>query len=181
MGETVKEEPAQGSIYQSERIFLIAQYCTQGWNGDLIQLGFQNTEATKKLVEVARKSNRRLVIMPLVETETKETSSNLEETLLKDIEPYKDVVSIIQSSSLTEEIIESIRNQECCFALIDSCESYDTCLTAIKTVAGCSGVIAIDNILESQEISRAFLQGSEFTNRSKLYLPLCREGYLLWS
>ncbi|NER03544.1 MAG: hypothetical protein F6K17_13445 [Okeania sp. SIO3C4] len=178
LGETTKEEPGEGSIYQSERIFLVAQYCIQGWNGDLIQLGFQGRKATKKLAELAQKFNRRLVIVSLAEeAETRETSSNLEEALLKDM----DVVSIINSDSLTEETIESIRNQEFCFAFIEGIENYDTCLTAIKTVAACSGVIAVDNILESQEISRAFLQGSEFTNRIKLYLPLCREGYLLWS
>lgn len=181
LGETTQEDPDQGSIYQSERIFLIAQYCTQGWNGDLIQLGFQGIETTKKLAELAKKSHRRLVIVPLAEAETKEGSSNWEETLFKDIEQYRDVVSIIQSGSLTEDTIKSIQHQEFCFAFIDGFETYDTCLTAIKTVACCSGVIAVDNTSESQEISRAFLQGSEFTNRSKLYLPLCRESYLLWS
>jgi predicted O-methyltransferase YrrM len=181
LGETTQEDPNQGSIYQSERIFLIAQYCTQGWNGDLIQLGFQGREATKKLAELAKKSHRRLVIVPLAEAETKEGSSNWEETLFNDIEQYRDVVSIIQPGSLTEDTIESIQHQEFCFAFIDGFETYDTCLTAIKTVACCSGVIAVDNTSESQEISRAFLQGSELANRSKLYLPLCRESYLLWS
>ncbi|NER01403.1 MAG: glycosyltransferase [Okeania sp. SIO3C4] len=181
LGENTKEEPGQGSIYQNERICLVAQYCIQGWNGDLIQLGFSGIEVTKKLAELAKKSNRRLVIVLLAEAETKEVSSNLEETLLKEIEPYTDVVSIIKSGSLTDETIELIKNQEFCFAFIEGLETYDTCLTAIKTFTGCSGIIAVDNVLESQEISRAFLQGSEFTNRSKLYLPLCREGYLLWS
>ncbi|NER02402.1 MAG: class I SAM-dependent methyltransferase, partial [Okeania sp. SIO3C4] len=177
LGETVREEPGQGSIYQSERIFLVAQYCTQGWNGDLIQLGFQNTEATKKLAELAQKSNRRLVVVPLAE----ETSSDLEETLLTDIEQYADFVSIAQLPKLTEETIDSIKDREFCFAFIDGIETYETCLTAIKTVASCSGIISINNISVSIENSRAFLQGSELTNRSKLYLPLCREGYLLWS
>lgn len=181
LGETTQEEPGQGSIYQIERISLVAQYCIQGWNGNLIQLGFQGREATKKLAELAKKSHRRLVIVPLAEAGTTESSSNWEETLFKHIEQYKDVVSIIQSDSLTEDTIESIKHQEFCFALIDGFDTYDTCLTAIKTVTCCSGVIAVDNISESQEISRAFLQGSELTNRSKLYLPLCRESYLLWS
>jgi predicted O-methyltransferase YrrM len=181
LGETTKKEhldlsfPSQGDIHQSERISLVAQYCTQGWIGDLIQLGFKGIETTKKLAELAITSNRRLMIVPLDEAETQYISS-----IPKDFEPYKDVVDIISSCSLTPETIELIKNKEFCFAFIDGLDTYDICLTAIKTVAHCSGVVAIDNTLQNSEISRAFLQGSELTHRSKLYLPLCREGYLLW-
>lgn len=182
LGETTKEKPEFGTVYQSERIFRIAQYCTQEWSGDLIQLGFAGTEATKKLAQVAQKYNRRLFIVGLAEeAETKNISPNLEETLLADIEPYADVVSIICLGALTEEVIQLIKNLEFCFAFLDGFDSYDTCLTAIKTVAYCSGVVAIDNVLNNKEISRAFLLGAEIVaHRSKLYLPLCREAYLLW-
>lgn len=181
LGETTKKEhldlsfPSQGDIHQSERISLVAQYCTQGWIGDLIQLGFKGIETTKKLAAVAITSNRRLMIVPLDEAETQYISS-----IPKDFEPYKDVVDIISSCSLTPETIELIKNKEFCFAFIDGLDTYDACLTAIKTVAHCSGVLAIDNMLQNSEISRAFLQGSELTHRSKLYLPDCQEAYLLW-
>ncbi|MCF3591020.1 class I SAM-dependent methyltransferase [Planktothrix agardhii 1029] len=181
LGETTKKEhldlsfPSQGDIHQSERISRVAQYCTQGWIGDLIQLGFKGIETTKKLAALAITSNRRLMIVPLDEAETQYISS-----ITKDIEPYKDVVDIISSCSLTPETIELIKNKQLCFAFIDCLDTYDICLTAIKTVAHCSGVLAIDNILQNSEISRAFLQGSELTHRSKLYLPDYQEAYLLW-
>ncbi|MCU0541867.1 MAG: hypothetical protein MUE44_06705 [Oscillatoriaceae cyanobacterium Prado104] len=182
LGETTKEKPEFSNVYQVERISRVAQYCTQEWSGDLIQLGFSEIEATKRLAQLVQKYNRRLFIVGLAEeAETKNISPNLEETLLAEIEPYADVVSIICLGALTEEAIQSIKNLEFCFAFINSFDTYDTCLTAIKTVAHCSGVVAIDNVLNNTEISRAFLQGSEFVaHRSKLYLPLCREAYLLW-
>ena len=115
------------------------------------------------------------MIVPLDEAETQYISS-----IPKDFEPYKDVMDIISSCSLTPEMIESIKNKKFCFAFIDGLDTYDACLTAIKTVAHCSGVVAIDNTLQNSEISRAFLQGSELTHRSKLYLPDYQEAYLLW-
>ena len=183
LGETNQEKSEQGTVSKLERISRVAQYCTQGWNGDLIQLGLSGAETTQKLAQLAKKYNRRLFIAGLAKPEihNHNVSPSLEETLLADIEPYADAVSIIYLGSLTEEVIQLITSLEFCFALIDSVDTYDTCLTAIKTIVHCAGVVAINNVLKNTEISRAFLKGGELSiHRSKLYLPDCQEAYLLW-
>lgn len=173
-------EPERDYLNQTERIALVAQYCTQGWTGDLLLLGLPEIEITKALAKLARSSQCRLLIVPISKEETNALSSDLKEALFPEIEFDRDVVKIIQSDSLNPGTIALIKETKLCFALIDSFDTYEDCLIAIQTVAHCSGIIAIDNILHNLESSRAFLQGSEMTHRSKLYLPSCREGYLLW-
>jgi predicted O-methyltransferase YrrM len=169
----------RGSLNQRERITRVAEYCVQTWLGDLIEIGCFRGETTKRLAEVAQKYNRRLIAIDPWEIGTQNCNGGEYEAFLKNIEPYKASVDVVRSSSLDEKIITLIKRRELCFAFVDGLHTYDGCLSDIKTVAHCQGIIAVDDLLWSPEVDSAFQKGAEITKSHKLYLPICREGYLL--
>ncbi|NEO52692.1 MAG: hypothetical protein F6K54_06135 [Okeania sp. SIO3B5] len=184
--ETTKEEKIdmpqnfnRGSFHQRQRITRVAEYCVETWTGDLIEIGCFKGETTKLLAEVAQKYNRRLIAVDPWEIGTQNCQGGEYETFLKNIEPYKSNVDIVRLSSLDKKAIELIKNRELCFAFVDGLYTYDACLSDIKTVDHCQGVIAVDDLLWSPEVDSAFHKGAEVTKSRKLYLPICREGYLL--
>ncbi len=170
---------SRGSIHQRERIAQVAEYCLKGWSGDLIEIGCFQAEITVKLAEVAQKYDRKIIALGNWELGTDNNQREDYDTFLKNIEPYKDVVDIIRLSSLDEQAIAQVKNRELCFAFVDGLHTYDTCLKDIETVAHCQGIIAVDNLLWCADVESAFQKGAEIIQRSKLYLPLCREGYLV--
>ncbi|NEP77121.1 MAG: hypothetical protein F6K39_02405 [Okeania sp. SIO3B3] len=169
----------KGSIHQRKRIAQVAEYCIKGWPGDLIEIGCFLGETSKLLAEVAHKYNRRLIALDPWELGTQNCQGGEYETFLKNIEPYKDVVDIIRLSSLDGKAIALVKNRELCFAFVDGLHTYDACLKDIETVAHCQGIIAVDDVLWCADVERAFQKGAEIIQRSKLHLPLCREGYLV--
>ncbi|MGK7922409.1 MAG: class I SAM-dependent methyltransferase [Trichodesmium sp.] len=184
--ETTKEEKIdipqnfnRGSFHQRQRVAKVAEYCVQTWDGDLIEIGCFQGETTKLLAEVAQKYNRRLMAVDPWAIGTQNCQGGEYETFLKNIEPYKANVDIVRLSSLDKKAIELIKNRELCFAFVDGLHTYDACLSDIKTVAHYQGVIAVDNILWNPEVDSAFHKGAEIIQSRKLYLPICREGYLL--
>ncbi|MGD1808728.1 class I SAM-dependent methyltransferase [Dapis sp. BLCC M126] len=184
--ETTKEEKIdlpqnfnQGSLHQHQRIARVAEYCVQIWPGDLIEIGCFIGETTKLLAEVAQKYNRRLMAVDPWELGTQNCRGGEYEAFLKNIEPYKANVDIVRLSSLDQKAISLIKNRELCFAFVDGLHTYDACLSDIKTVDHCQGVIAVDDLLWSPEVDSAFHKGAEIIQSRKLYLPICREGYLL--
>ena len=169
----------RGSLQQRKRLALVAEYCIKGWGGDLIEIGCFHGETTRKLAEVAKKYDRRIIALDPWEPGTQNCDGGEYETFLKNIEPYKDVVDIIRLSSLDEKAIAMVKNREFCFAFVDGLHTYDACLKDIETVAHCQGIIGVDDLLWSADVERAFQKGAEVIGRSKLYLPVCREGYLV--
>ncbi len=171
----------QGSIHQSNRIARVAEYCVRGWAGDLIEIGCFVGKTTRMLAEVASRYDRKVIAVDPWELGTQNCKGGEYEAFLKSIEPYREYVEIVRVSSQEEKIIELIKSKKLCFAFVDGLHTYDACLVDIQTVSHCLGVIAVDDILWSPECESAFHKGSEVTQRSKIYLPLCREGYLLWN
>lgn len=170
---------ARGSLHQRERLASVAEYCIKGWGGDLLEIGCFLGETTRKLAEVAKKYNRRIIALDPWELGTQNCQGGEYETFLKNIEPYKDVVDIIRLSSLDEKAIAMVKSRQLCFAYVDGLHTYDACLKDIETVAHCQSIIAVDDLLWCADVERAFQKGAEVIGRSKLHLPLCREGYLV--
>ncbi|NEN92937.1 MAG: hypothetical protein F6K48_30210 [Okeania sp. SIO3H1] len=184
--ETTKEEKIelpqkfnQGSLNQHQRIARVAEYCVQTWPGDLIEIGCFEGETTKLLAEVAQKYNRRLVAVNPWEIGIQNPQGGEYEAFLKKIELYQTNVDIVRGSSLDEKTIALIKSRELCFAFVDNLHTYDDCLSDIKTVSHCQGIIAVNDLLLNYEIDSAFNKGAEVTQSRKLYLPICKEGYLL--
>ena len=169
----------QGSFHQRQRVARVAEYCVQTWTGDLIEIGCFKGETTKLLAGVAQKYNRRLIAVDPWEIGTQNCQGGEYEAFLKNIEPYKANVDIVRASSLDKKAINLIKNRGLCFAFVDGLHTYDACLSDIKTVDHCQGVIAVDDLLWSPEVDNAFHKAAEIIQSRKLYLPICREGYLL--
>ena len=177
--ESQKSKFAKGSIQQRQRVVQVAEYCAQNFPGDFIEIGCLSGETTKLLAEVAKKYDRKVIALDPWETGTQNCQGGEYEAFLKNIEPYKDYVDIIRASSLDEKAINLVNNRQLSFAFVDGLHTYDACLVDIQTVYHCFGIIAVDDILWSTEVENAFYKGAEIINRQKLYLPVCREGYLL--
>lgn len=171
----------QGSIQQSARIASVAEYCAQGWAGDLIEIGCFLGGTTVKLAEVAKKYNRRMIALDPWQLGTQNCHGGEYETFLKNTEAYRDVIDIVRSDSLDPQTIDKIKNKQLCFAFVDGLHTYEACLQDIQTVAHCFGVIAVDDTTWSPDVVRAFREGSALTNRSSLCIPVLRESYLLWA
>ena len=171
--------PLKGSLHQKERIASVADYCMRGWGGDLIEIGCFRGETTRLLARAAKKYNRRVIALDPWKLGTQNCDGGEYEMFLENIEPYKDVVDIIRLSSLNPKAIALVKNRELCFAFVDGLHSYDACLKDIETVAHCNSIIAVDDLLWCADVERAFHKGAEVIGRSKLHLPLCREGYLV--
>ena len=172
---------AKGSIQQGERIAKVAEYCAQNFPGDFIEIGCFKGGTTKLLAEVAKKYNRKVIALDPWETGTQNCQGGEYEAFLANIEPYKNYVDIIRASSLDEKAIELVGKRQLSFAFVDGLHTYDACLVDIKTVSHCDGIIAVDDISWSPEVENAFNKGAEITKRQNLFVPVCREGYLLIS
>jgi pyrroloquinoline quinone (PQQ) biosynthesis protein C len=159
---------------QTSRVSRVAEYCLQGWSGNLLYLGADGGELTQALARLLQRfdgqSDRRLVAVPL------QTST---EAFWQTMASYKDVVEVVATDQLP---VETIQKGKYCFAMLGnlaSSEQYDQAIDAVSP--NCQGVIAIDGIQDHREVEQVFQQQSDRTQRQKLYFPLCREGYLLWS
>ncbi len=169
----------RGSVHQRSRIAQVAEYCAQGWGGDIIEIGCWVGATTHKLAEVARRYNRRVVAVDPWEIGTQNCKGGEYEKFLSAIEGYEDIVDIVRLSSLDQKAINLIKKRSFCFAFVDGLHTYEACLSDIQTVSHCQGVIAVDDILWSPKVEQAFFEGATIINRQKLHLPTLREGYLL--
>ncbi|MDY7022778.1 MAG: class I SAM-dependent methyltransferase [Cyanobacteriota bacterium] len=190
VSETLSEERMDvlphGAHRQKERMIRVAEYSVQENSGDIVEIGCFQGEITKELAKIARKYNRRVIAVDPWTPNTKiriarqvYRSQDCFEMFLKNIEPYKDIVDIVRQSSLTADTVDLIREKSLSFAFVDSSSTYEACLQDIQTVSHCAGIICVDDINHTP-LYKAFLKGAESTHRRQVYIPICREGYLLW-
>lgn len=157
---------------KSRRIGSVAEYCLQGWTGDLIQVGTVPEEITKKLVETAVKYQRQMIVI-----EPDEYSSC---DRLINIKSCQGNIKRVPESYLMNGKINEITENIFCLSLIGNLNSDDSCLKFINAFASSSGIIIVDNILGNYQLESAFQTGAKLTGRSQIQFPIFQEGYLLW-
>ena len=167
-----------GSAQQIERISKLADWCAEKYEGDFIEIGSYIGETTKELTKLARKYHRRVIVVDPWETGTQNCKGWEYDKFIENTKPYRDVLDIIRDSSFNKKTVNMIKSRKLCFAFIDGLHTYPACLSDILTVNHTSGVIAVDDILSSNNLLLAFERGAYLTSRIPMHHKLCREGYL---
>lgn len=174
-----------GSLQNRARIKRVAEYCVQRWPGDLLEIGLLHGNTTKILAKVARQYGRRVIGIDPFDPPHPDASYGKDyyQVFLRNIEPWHEIIDVIKLSSLDPKAITVIKARELCFAYVDGLHTYDACLSDIKAVAHCKGIIAVDDVHVrygfAKQLLRAFRESAAMLNRVPLDCTLSREGYLV--
>lgn len=170
---------AYGSIQQRDRIEQVAHYCAERWPGDLIEIGCYYGATTLRLLKAARKYERRVIGIDPWKVGTQNCTGGEYKEFMENVRPWIDILDIVKKSSQDKAATDYVAERELCFAFIDGLHTYKAAYSDILTVGHCAGVIAVDDILWNDGVSRAFAEGAERLGRQIFRHKLCREGYLL--
>ena len=138
---------------QIRKLSYVAEYCCQNFEGDLIEIGCLRGVMTCKYAEVAKKYGRKVwAVDPWYEDNPK-YCANLQgfyDEFIKNTEDYKNHIEIIRASSLDVDVIKKIKGINLCFASVDGLHTKEACYSDIMSVSHCSGVIAVDDVINSK-------------------------------
>ena len=168
---------AQGGKNQSKRLAVIASVCAMRYPGNLVEIGCFRGQTTVELLKVAKQYSRRVIAVDSWQVGTQDCYGGEYEEFLKNVEPYKDHLEIIRSSSMLPEVIEKLKATPICFAFIDGLHTYEAVASDIESVRHCQGVIAVDDISWNHGVRTAFFEAG--WNKLQVRHPALREGYLL--
>lgn len=170
----------QSAVKQPRRLFAVAHLCASLFDGDLVEIGAFKGDTTVQLLQVAEEYDRRVLVVDPWETGTQDCYGPEHGIFLKATAPWADRLDVVRLSSQDPEAIAAIYERELCFAYVDGLHQYEPCLTDIRSVGHCRGVIAVDDIRWSSDVLTAFFQGGMDLERVALfYIPQgIREGYL---
>jgi predicted O-methyltransferase YrrM len=138
---------------QIRKLPYAAEFCCQNFNGDLVEIGCLRGSMTLLYAKVAKKYNRKVWAIDPWYEDNKKYDKNLQgfyDEFLEKIKDYKDYVEIIKASSLDKDTIKKIKNIDICFASVDGLHTKDACYSDIMSVSHCSGVIAVDDVIDSR-------------------------------
>ncbi len=172
-----EKEWTWGCCQQRERLLAIAESCILTWEGDLVEIGCYTAGSTKKLAELARKHNRRVIAIDPWGTETQGTEKEYA-IFLRTMKPYLDITDIVRLPSQDVAAKAVLKERELCFAMVDGEHSYKATLSDILAVSH-APVIFVDDVLWHGGIERALQEGAQITNKRIVRHKLCREAYLL--
>ena len=162
--ETTKEEkewevPKQrgihwtGKKHHRERIRKTAEWAAKNYEGDIVEIGALRGEQTVHLCEVARKYNRKVIVVDPwnvdangVEEPLNYMSANDYQIFLEVTKDYSDVLEVIRKPSSDKEVFDKIENRQLCFAWGDGCHTSKGLINDLTLVKHCGGVVGIDDI-----------------------------------
>jgi hypothetical protein len=167
-----------GAYRQRQRLAEIAELCARRYPGDFIEIGAYVGKTTRQLAQVARRYNRRVLVIDPWQPGTQNCRGMEYEGFLQNIAPYRDIVDIVRDSSLEARAIGIIKGRALSFALVDGLHTFEACLSDIRAVSHTAGLIAVDDLLWKHELLLAFLRGAKLIQRIPIHNVYCREGYL---
>lgn len=181
--EKVFAKHTEWELGNRPRLKMVAEYCVQNWTGDIIEIGLGHGNTTKIFAEIAHAHGRRVIAVDPFDIFDTGWGNDYFEVFLNNTKPWYDIIDLIKASSLDPETIRAIGKQELCFAYVDGLHTYDACLSDIKAVGHCRGILAVDdlhgNYNYSPALLRAFLEGAVVLDRVPIENGLAREGYLI--
>jgi predicted O-methyltransferase YrrM len=185
--ETDERTWVHGAVRQRDRLVAVAGYCADHQGGDFIEIGCLHGGTTSRLAPVAVKHGRRIVCVdpwpqkcPLTGTDYGEDPfATFCGRMQEWSETWQEAVDIIRASSLEADTIAQIASRELVFAFVDGLHSYEAAVSDIAAVGHCNMVIAVDDVLWSEDVMRAAQEGAAKLGREWFHNPLCREGYIL--
>lgn len=178
--EIYRNKPwAHGSLQHRDRIEQIAIFSAERWPGDLIEIGAYYGATTLRLLKIARRFKRRVIVIDPWEIGTQNCKGGEYEAFIENTRAWADILDIVRKPSQDEEAIRYVMERYLCFAFIDGRHTYEAAYSDALMVGHCAGIIAMDDILWNSAVSRAFEESSERLERQMVRHNLCREGYLL--
>jgi len=198
----------RGSTLQRERLVWMADWSAEHFPGDFVEIGCRLGLTTVLLAEVARRHQRRVIVVDPWEDGVFDNVTNKESAaaypeFLENTSEYSDIIDIIHLSSLDEEAKKNLRQRELSFSFVDGLHTYDACLSDILAVGHTKGIIGVDDLgtLEFRDADNnneivdlreklgparhdenlriSYLRGAGISKRLTLHHPWCREGYIL--
>ena len=142
-----------GKEFYRHRVAKTAEWAVENYDGDIIEIGAHLGETTVKLCEVAKKYNRKVIVIDPwdaningIEEPAEYLSDDAYKIFLENTKDYHDILEIIKKSSFSDEALKKTKNREFCFALIDGCHTSKALINDLTLVKNCNGAIGIDDI-----------------------------------
>jgi hypothetical protein len=190
----VKSPHLLGRKFQHNRLKKAAEWCAQNYEGDFIEIGAHLGETTVHLCEVAKKYNRKVIVIDPwdahvngLEEKIEYLEDNAYEVFLENTKQYEGLLEVIKISSITEELHDKIKKRKLCFAYLDGCHTSRALHNDLTLTKHCSGIIAVDDInyflwcnISRQHYS-LWNTMSDFavaTNRIAIHYGKMAEGYI---
>jgi hypothetical protein len=183
-----------GKKHHRERIKKTADWAARNYEGDLIEIGAMHGEQTVHLCEVARKYNRKVIVIDPWDSDINGEEEPLKyfvgndyEIFLEKTKDYKDVLEIIKLSSTEKEVFDKVENRPLCFAWVDGCHTAKGLHNDLVLISHLNGVIAIDDVNYFQfcNVSKqhyalwnTMVDFCIAKNNLGIHFPLMTEGYV---
>ena len=206
--QSTTDQNWRGSSFQRERLVWMANWSANHFAGDIVEIGCRLGLTTILLAEVARRHQRRVIVVDpweegVFDNVTDKESSAAYPEFLKNTSEFSDIIDVVKMSSLEGEAKEKLRKRELSFSFVDGLHTYEACLCDILAVGHTKGVIAVDDIgtlsfrdadnyneivdlceklgpaRHDENLRISFLRGAYLINRITFHHPWCREGYIL--
>lgn len=172
-----------GHLGNRPRLAMVAEYCIQHWPGDIVEIGLGHGNTTKIFAEIACVHDRRVIAVDPFDVMGTGWGDDYFEVFSRNTEPWRNIVDLIEASSLEPDTIRAIGERELCFAYVDGLHTYEACYSDILAVGHCEGIIAVDDIhikaKNSPHLLTAFWDGAVALDKLPIDNALAREGYLI--
>jgi len=140
-----------GRRYCRERIQRCAEWAAQNYDGDFIEIGALHGETTVKLAEIAKKYNRKVIVIdPWSEaTEAFDGVNYIQgdeyDIWRENTKEYSAIIEVYRTSSHDPKLPEILKEKELCFAWVDGSHTTQALRNDLNLVKH-SAVIGVDDI-----------------------------------
>lgn len=162
-----------------DRIEQYARKAAKKFPGDLIEIGCYAGDTTLRIIKVAQEFGRKVICVDNWLPNTGYELDKVELVFRKQVEQYKDFVTIIKGDAHIEEIMKQIKQHNYCFALSDDGHSYNDHKTELDTLIPITnGLIAVDDVY-LPEVRQAIADSlKQFPQWGVIYGVEMREAWL---
>lgn len=167
-----------GSQYQRDRLMSVSDIALQKYDGDILEIGCHVGLTTKILAEIAQKHGRKVVVVDPWDGRQEGDEAVFQE-FLRNVENYKDTISINRISSQSKEAIDMIQSSKFAFCWIDGLHTPQACMSDIIACSTQVGIQAVDDLSWAPGLIEVYHKMSEELGHQKYYNTSCREGYYI--
>jgi len=181
-----------GRKYSRERVQRCAEWSARNYDGDFVEIGAWHGETTVKLAEIAKKYNRKVIVIdPWSEaTEAFDGADYIQgdeyDIWCENTKEYSDIIEVYRTSSHDPKLPEILKEKELCFAWVDGSHTAQALTNDLNLVKH-SAVIGVDDISYwlwceiCQQKYNLFSVFHLFANQNKfrtIKLDWAAEGYI---
>jgi predicted O-methyltransferase YrrM len=156
-----------GAKNQSERLEYMCEQSLKSNEGNILEIGAYIGNTTNIFCNIARKYNRKVYVIDPWQPGTQNCEGDEYSQFIKNTEHNKDIIIIYRSSSLDIDTINFIKSLNLSFVYVDGLHNYEACLSDIKSVLHCKGIICVDDISWCEGVKKAVY---EIIDQYSLYI-----------